>query len=278
MTTIVGFSKALVKVLANSKIQVNKVVFSKSPHIELLNYCKTNEIDSCTLEDYLESVDTELTILFECNIIIPRSNLKVGKWLNIHSGVLPFWRGFNANSWAILNDYPAVGISIHEVTEKLDDGPILKVFKIDNDYISSFHSMKDKLIDQLSHDLSDLLSNYLNGTLIATPQSYKLSEIRYCSRLKKEDGVISDFKLSSKQIVNLFRVFSNQYSSDFYIRAADKVFRVKDINDVGNVYIGPPGRVLLSENNKLMIKTLDGAIWVGLQNTEELLTLKSALR
>jgi len=278
VTTIVGFSKELVKVLDKSKIRINKVVFSSSPQLELIDYCNTNDIDSCTLEDYLKCVDPELTILFECNLIIPRSNLQVGKWLNIHSGVLPFWRGFNANSWAILNDYPVLGISIHEVTEKLDDGPILKVFKINNDYSSSFQSIKDKLIDQLSQDLSGLLSNYLNGIIIATPQDYKLSEIRYCSRLKKEDGVISDFKLSSKQIFNLFRVFSNRNSSDFYIRAADKIFRVKDISDVGNIYIGPPGRVLLSEENKLMIKTLDGAIWVGLQNTEELLMLKIALR
>jgi methionyl-tRNA formyltransferase len=277
LTAIVGYSKELVKILEKSKLIVSKVVFSSSPQLELLDYCKINKIENCTLDHYLENPDSELTILFECNRLIPKSNLLVGKWLNIHSGILPFWRGYNANSWAILNDYPLLGLSIHEVTEKLDDGPILKVIQINNDYKSSFKFIKDILINQLSQELAELVSKYLSGALRGIPQVYNLSEINYCARLKKEDGVISDFKQSSRQIINLFRVFSGQNESDFYIKTANNIFRVVDIRDVGNVYSGPPGRALLIEDNKVMIKTLNGSIWVDLQSTEEALLLKSEL-
>lgn len=45
--------------------------------------------------------------------------------LNIHAAPLPKYRGSNPEVWAMINNEFNFGVTIHEVTEKIDDGPIL---------------------------------------------------------------------------------------------------------------------------------------------------------
>ncbi|HET9014902.1 MAG TPA: formyltransferase family protein [Thermomicrobiaceae bacterium] len=45
--------------------------------------------------------------------------------INGHDALLPRYRGRNATGWALRNDEPAYGVTIHYMTPELDDGPIL---------------------------------------------------------------------------------------------------------------------------------------------------------
>jgi methionyl-tRNA formyltransferase len=44
---------------------------------------------------------------------------------NIHSSLLPLYRGVHPVSWALINGEETVGVSIHHLTESVDAGPIL---------------------------------------------------------------------------------------------------------------------------------------------------------
>ena len=51
------------------------------------------------------------------------------KALNIHMGVLPFYRGTDCNFWAIHDKkYKNVGASLILLSKKIDDGKIIKIF------------------------------------------------------------------------------------------------------------------------------------------------------
>lgn len=39
-------------------------------------------------------------------------------FVNIHAGILPKWRGFNANCWAIINGEHKVGYSLHRARKR----------------------------------------------------------------------------------------------------------------------------------------------------------------
>ncbi|HRV99376.1 MAG TPA: formyltransferase family protein, partial [Aminobacteriaceae bacterium] len=45
--------------------------------------------------------------------------------LNIHGALLPYYRGCNPTQWAILRDESATGVTLHEVTAGIDEGPII---------------------------------------------------------------------------------------------------------------------------------------------------------
>lgn len=57
---------------------------------------------------------------------------KCKKIINIHNGPLPKYRGVSPINWALKNDELSHGVTIHEITPGVDDGPIISqvVFSI----------------------------------------------------------------------------------------------------------------------------------------------------
>ena len=53
-------------------------------------------------------------------IALPKSHC-----INLHGGRLPQYRGSSPMNWALINDEPLIGISIIEVDQGIDTGPVL---------------------------------------------------------------------------------------------------------------------------------------------------------
>ncbi len=49
---------------------------------------------------------------------------KCARILNLHNGPLPRYRGVSPINWALKNGEPLHGVTIHEITPGIDDGPI----------------------------------------------------------------------------------------------------------------------------------------------------------
>lgn len=50
---------------------------------------------------------------------------KCGRILNLHNGPLPQYRGVSPINWALKNGERSHGVTIHEITEGIDDGPVV---------------------------------------------------------------------------------------------------------------------------------------------------------
>lgn len=50
---------------------------------------------------------------------------KCGRVLNLHNGPLPRYRGVSPINWALKNGESSHGVTIHEITPGIDDGPIV---------------------------------------------------------------------------------------------------------------------------------------------------------
>lgn len=50
---------------------------------------------------------------------------KCDRILNLHNGPLPKYRGVSPINWALKNNEPKHGVTIHEITPGIDDGPIV---------------------------------------------------------------------------------------------------------------------------------------------------------
>lgn len=61
--------------------------------------------------------------------------------LNIHHGLLPEQRGLMCDFWSHLEGLPS-GFSIHVMTSKLDDGPILKAVEVKTDQRDYMESLR----------------------------------------------------------------------------------------------------------------------------------------
>lgn len=62
-------------------------------------------------------------------ILKPETILKYRKIYNLHPGYLPYGRGYYPMFWALWEDTPA-GATIHEVTEGIDEGPVVERVRV----------------------------------------------------------------------------------------------------------------------------------------------------
>ena len=79
-------------------------------------------------EDEFKHVE-DLESVEWCNFLISYNYNKIIKTIkpniiNIHISYLPFNRGADPNFWSWINETPS-GVSIHYITKKVDEGPIL---------------------------------------------------------------------------------------------------------------------------------------------------------
>src|ERR1700687_1667074 len=65
-----------------------------------------------------------LTISIHCKQLFPPELIKSVRCVNIHPGFNPFNRGWFPQAFSIINGMKA-GVTIHEIDEKLDHGPII---------------------------------------------------------------------------------------------------------------------------------------------------------
>jgi methionyl-tRNA formyltransferase len=73
-------------------------------------------------------------ILREAAISIPRFGV-----LNLHSGLLPQYKGMMATFWALLNDEPAIGSTLHYIVDgTIDTGPVVDRAPRDADRTRSY--------------------------------------------------------------------------------------------------------------------------------------------
>jgi methionyl-tRNA formyltransferase len=89
-------------------------------------------------------------------IIISAESLKLKKIYNIHPSYLPYYKGSHPTFWAIMNNEKYLGISLHEVTEKIDAGQIISRKKVHNYYYKN----ESELLNELYKKIPDLLKDF----------------------------------------------------------------------------------------------------------------------
>jgi methionyl-tRNA formyltransferase len=67
----------------------------------------------------------------------------VPRCINIHFGMLPKYRGSFSIPWAILNDEPKIGVTLHDMAPSIDDGPIIRQEEFANDHSRSCRELYD---------------------------------------------------------------------------------------------------------------------------------------
>jgi len=70
------------------------------------------------------SADLGLSVYFD-RLFRPRHIERFGRLLNVHNSLLPRHRGVRPINWALLEGDRVHGVTLHEITPGVDDGPIV---------------------------------------------------------------------------------------------------------------------------------------------------------
>lgn len=173
-----------------------------------------------------ESANIDLYVVVAYGKILPEVLINTPKLgtINIHYSLLPKWRGASPLESTLLNSDDITGVSIQQMTFKLDSGPILAKKEISIDEKITKEELKNKLIKMGGDLLCEIIPKIINKSIIPVIQNE--SEATYCSKINKEDGEINLNENSLKNY-NKYRAFYGWPGVYFFTIKHNKKIRVK---------------------------------------------------
>ena len=139
--------------------------------------------------------------------ILSETLLKVPKQfcINLHSSLLPKYRGAAPINRAILNGETRSGVTTMIMDKGMDTGDILLVDETPIEQNDDAQCLHDKLSEQGGKLVLETLSRLLKNDLLPTPQNSDLAS--YAPKLKKEESLIN-WKIDAENIFNKIRGLS----------------------------------------------------------------------
>ena len=138
--------------------------------------------------------------------IVPRRILDLPRYgcVNVHSSLLPRYRGAAPVNWAIAAGETVGGVSTMLLAEKLDAGDILMQRETPIGADETASALSARLAPMGAELLLETLDALETGAARPRPQDH--AEATYAPMLKREDGRV-DWKQSCRRIYNRLRGF-----------------------------------------------------------------------
>ncbi len=200
---------------------------------------------------YIKKLSADLAFVVAYGQIIPKKFLHLTKkgFINLHTSILPNYRGAAPIQRAIMNLETETGISLFKINEKLDEGPVCKSYNVKIDQEDNFEKLIEKLsILALKNIIKDIKS-ILNDELEFKEQDH--SKATYANKILKEETKI-DWSNSAKKIIAKINGLNGSYF--LYEKNRFKILKAKlaDLN-------GEPGLII---DDNLSIACGSGSIKV----------------
>ena len=203
--------------------------------------------------DLLNATEYDVMVVAAYGLILPRSTLDIRPCINIHGSLLPRWRGAAPIHRAIESGDLETGVTIMEMEEGLDTGPMLLIERLpieDGDTTGSLH---DKLAGLGGRMIVEALRKMAAGALPATPQPEQ--GVTYAAKISKEEAKL-DFALSAEVLARKIRAFNPFPGANGVVDGvAVKIWQAQAL--AGN---GAPGEVLQADAQGIVVACGDGAL------------------
>lgn len=167
-------------------------------------FIKKGLINSLEYVSEIENLEPDLIISYGCSII--KSTLLQtfkNRFINIHLGISPYYRGSATNFFPFLNDeISCVGVTFMYIDEGIDTGKIIHQKRAKISIDDSIHQIGNRLIADMMEDCEKLIVNFdmLHDMKPLVPKSEKLYKKKdfteeAVSLMYKNfnDGIISNY-------------------------------------------------------------------------------------
>ncbi len=205
----------------------------------------------------LSSLVPELIVVAAYGKILPKSILDLPQFgcINVHSSLLPRWRGAAPINWAVIDGDEKTGVTIMHMAEGLDTGDIISQRETLIDLNESVIALHDRLAEMGADLLSETVFALANGTAQRTMQDYTNS--CYAPMLGRELSPIK-FTDSALKIHNQVRGLLPWPATNVTLNGHDfKVFSTVLTDDYSDQ---PPGTILGANMNGILVVCGDGRI------------------
>jgi methionyl-tRNA formyltransferase len=153
----------------------------------------------------LLALDYDVMVVAAYGLILPRATLDIKPCINIHASLLPRWRGAAPIHRAIEAGDLDTGVTIMEMEEGLDTGPMLSMERVAIEDTDTTGSLHDKLAALGGRMIVAALRAMAAGRLDAVPQPE--DGVTYAAKISKEEAKL-DFTLPAPRLARKVRAFN----------------------------------------------------------------------
>jgi methionyl-tRNA formyltransferase len=159
--------------------------------VPLLIQPRVDAVDYAEFRDAVANLNPDLIWVNSYSMIVRDDVMSLARLggINIHAALLPKYRGCNPIQWAIINGERHAGVTLHEMTSGLDEGPIIDQRTVPILLEDTWLTVRDRIKNATDDLIRSNLANVLSGQWSRTRQDN--AQASYGRRRTKEDGEFS---------------------------------------------------------------------------------------
>ena len=156
----------------------------------------------------LAALQADVVLVCAYGLLLPRRALDLPRLgcINVHTSLLPRWRGAAPIQRALLAGDGETGISFMQMVEALDAGPVLHQARCDIDPGDTTASLREQLVQLACEEMSGVLGGLVEGRIKAVAQDS--SKVCHAPKVAKSEALI-DWCESAVQIERKVRAFND---------------------------------------------------------------------
>ncbi|GAB3445179.1 methionyl-tRNA formyltransferase [Massilia solisilvae] len=186
----------------------------------------------------LSRLDYDVMVVAAYGLILPKSTLDIRPCINIHGSLLPRWRGAAPIHRAIEAGDLETGVTIMQMEEGLDTGPMLTIESLPITPQDTTGSLHDKLAALGGRMIVDALRRY--GELRPVPQPDE--GVTYAAKISKEEAKL-DLSQPAEALARKVRAFNPFPGAHAQAGGVTvKIWKAEPVEGVGT-----PGTVLQAD-------------------------------
>jgi len=201
--------------------------------------------------------------------ILPKTILDLPRYgcLNVHTSLLPKYRGAAPIQWAILNDESETGVTIMKMDVGMDTGDIVTQQTTPIHVADNAQTLHDRLAEMGAQLLVDTIPDYIHGKSAPKPQP--ANGVSLARKIKKQDGQL-DWAQPARTIWNRIRGLVPWPGAFTTVHAEPQSRLLKiweaqivESSEGGQVQTGQlsqPGTILQADKNGILVVCSTGAV------------------
>ena len=204
----------------------------------------------------VQELQPELIVVAAYGRILPEEILQAAPYgaINVHSSILPKYRGAAPINWAILNGETVTGDTIMYMAKELDAGDIIRCAETAIDPDEDAQALTARLAELGAKTLVDVVADMGRGTVARTPQDHSRST--YAPMLDKSLSPM-DFKRSAQALHNQVRGLIPWPCATMDLQGKTvKVFRTQ----IGEETAAAPGTIVAADKKGIAVACGDGRV------------------
>jgi methionyl-tRNA formyltransferase len=210
----------------------------------------------------LRALAPDLIIVIAYGQILPPAILDLPRHgcLNVHTSLLPKYRGAAPIQWAIANGDPETGVTVMKMDAGLDTGPIVSLRRTPILPSDDSQILHDRLAQLGADLLVETIPNYVAGKIQPQPQPAEGST--YAAKIKKEDGHI-DWTQPAEKIWNRLRAFTPWPGAYTFLKSEPRPHLLKIWKAEGVEKNGRPGEILSADKSGIVVACGEKALRIS---------------